>query len=157
MQWRFPQNPDPKSFSALATEFLLWAEVEPNFSRETVQKYGECLKQVWKVVGDKSVSELSKTDLLRLKSYWLAGAVITRQRPGTAKGLIFVTLEDETGNANVIVMPDVYERYRQQVLEPKFIRVHGTVQNQDGIVHLRVERVESLMVSAAQVASHDFH
>jgi len=87
----------------------------------------------------------------------VAGAVITRQRPGTAKGLIFVTLEDETGNANVIVMPDVYERYRQQVLEPKFIRVHGTVQNQDGIVHLRAERVESLMVSAAQVASHDFH
>jgi hypothetical protein len=79
----------------------------------------------------------------------VAGAVITRQRPGTAKGLIFVTLEDETGNANVIVMPDVYERYRQQVLEPRFIRLSGTVQNQDGIVHLRAERVEPLAVSAA--------
>jgi error-prone DNA polymerase len=87
----------------------------------------------------------------------VAGAVITRQRPGTAKGLIFITLEDETGNSNVIVMPDVYERYRQEVLEPRFIRVSGTVQNQDGIVHLRAERVEPLMVSAAQVASHDFH
>ncbi len=87
----------------------------------------------------------------------VAGAVITRQRPGTAKGLIFITLEDETGNANVIVMPDVYERYRQQVLEPRFIRVVGTVQNQDGIVHLRAERVEPLTVSAAQLVSHDFH
>ncbi|HEY1939964.1 MAG TPA: error-prone DNA polymerase [Candidatus Angelobacter sp.] len=87
----------------------------------------------------------------------VAGAVITRQRPGTAKGLIFLTLEDEHGNANVIVMPDVYERYRQAVLEPKFIRVSGTVQNQDGIVHIKAEHVEELKVSAAQVASHDFH
>jgi len=72
MRWQFPQNTDPKSFSALAAEFLLWAEVEPGFSRETVQKYGECLKQIWKVVGDKSLLELEKADILRLKSYWLA-------------------------------------------------------------------------------------
>lgn len=87
----------------------------------------------------------------------VAGAVITRQRPGTAKGLIFLTLEDEYGNANVIVMPDVYEKYRRAILEPTFVRVFGTVQNQDGIVHLRAEHIASLMVSAADVASHDFH
>jgi integrase/recombinase XerD len=72
MRWQFPQNSDPHSFSALATEFLLWAEVEPGFSRETVQKYGECLKQVWIRLGDKPVSDISKADLLRLKSYWLS-------------------------------------------------------------------------------------
>jgi error-prone DNA polymerase len=87
----------------------------------------------------------------------VAGAVITRQRPGTASGLIFLTLEDETGYANVIVMPHVYEKYRQVVLEPRFVRVTGIVQNQDGIVHLRAEHVESLAISAAQTASHDFH
>ena len=87
----------------------------------------------------------------------VAGAVITRQRPGTASGLIFLTLEDETGYANVIVMPHVYEEYRQAVLEPKFIRVSGTVQNQDGIVHLKAEHVDALNVSAAPMASHDFH
>jgi error-prone DNA polymerase len=87
----------------------------------------------------------------------VAGAVITRQRPGTASGLIFLTLEDETGYANVIVMPHVYEAYRQAVLEPKFIRVSGTVQNQDGIIHLKAEHVEALSVSAAPMASHDFH
>jgi len=76
--------------------------------------------------------------------------------PGTAKGLIFVTLEDETGNANVIVMPDIYEKYRQAVLEPKFVRVSGTVQNQDGIVHLRAEQIAPLEISAAEVSSHDF-
>jgi error-prone DNA polymerase len=53
-----------------------------------------------------------------------------------------LTLEDETGNANVIVMPGIYEKYRQVVLEPRFIRVSGIVQNQDGIVHLRAEHVE---------------
>jgi error-prone DNA polymerase len=87
----------------------------------------------------------------------VAGAVITRQRPGTASGLIFLTLEDETGYANVIVMPQVYEEYRQALLEPKFIRVSGTVQNQDGIVHLKASHVEALSVSAAQMTSHDFH
>jgi error-prone DNA polymerase len=66
-------------------------------------------------------------------------------------------MEDETGYSNVIVMPHVYEQYRQAVLQPRFIRVYGTVQNQDGIVHLKAEHVEPLKVSAAQVASHDFH
>lgn len=103
----------------------------------------------------KSAAELRAT--ANGKKATVAGAVITRQRPGTAKGLIFLTLEDETGNANVIVMPDIYEKYRRAVLEPRFIRVSGTVQNQDGIVHLRAEHVEVLTVSAAQMSSHDFH
>jgi error-prone DNA polymerase len=87
----------------------------------------------------------------------VAGAVITRQRPGTASGLIFITLEDETGYANVIVMPHIYEKYRQAVLEPRFVRVSGKIQNQDGIVHLKAEDVEPLMISGIQMASHDFH
>jgi error-prone DNA polymerase len=91
------------------------------------------------------------------KKATVAGSVITRQRPGTAKGLIFLTLEDETGNSNIIVMPDVYEKNRRAVLEPRFIRVSGTVQNHDGIVHLRAEHIAPLIVSAAQVVSHDFH
>jgi len=71
MLWQFPHNSDPQSFATLAAEFLLWAEVEPQFSRETVQKYGECLKQVWRRVGEKPVSEMSKADLLSLKATWL--------------------------------------------------------------------------------------
>jgi error-prone DNA polymerase len=54
-------------------------------------------------------------------------------------------------------MPDIYEKYRQAVMEPRFLRVSGTVQNQDGIVHLRAEHIEALMISSAQIASHDFH
>jgi integrase/recombinase XerD len=72
MRWQFPQNSEPNSFSTLAAEFLLWAEVEPGFSRETVSKYGECLKQVWIRLGDKPVAAITKTDLLSLKSNWLS-------------------------------------------------------------------------------------
>ena len=57
--------------------------------------------------------------------------------------------------ANVIVMPDIYEKYRRAVLEPRFLRVSGIVQNQDGIVHLRAANIEALMVTGAEVASHD--
>jgi error-prone DNA polymerase len=103
----------------------------------------------------KSAAELRDTPHGRKAT--VAGAVITRQRPGTASGLIFLTMEDETGYSNVIVMPHVYEQYRQAVLQPRFISVSGTVQNQDGIVHLKADRVEALVVSAAQFASHDFH
>ena len=87
----------------------------------------------------------------------VAGCVITRQRPGTAKGLIFLTLEDETGNANVIVMPDVYSRDPMTVLHERFVKVKGTVQNQDGIVHLKAEKILPLHVTAAETQSHDFH
>ena len=87
----------------------------------------------------------------------VAGCVITRQRPGTAKGLIFLTLEDETGNANIIVMPDVYSRDPMSVLHERFVKVKGTVQNQDGVVHLKAEKILPLHVTAAETQSHDFH
>jgi error-prone DNA polymerase len=57
----------------------------------------------------------------------------------------------------VIIMPDFYEKNRRVVLEPRFVRVSGTVQNQDGIVHLRAEYIAPLQVSAANLSSHDFH
>lgn len=87
----------------------------------------------------------------------VAGCVITRQRPGTAKGLIFLTLEDETGNANVIVSPDVYSHDPNVVLHERFVKIRGTVQNQDGIVHLKAMKIMPLQVTAAETQSHDFH
>lgn len=87
----------------------------------------------------------------------VGGCVITRQRPGTAKGLIFMTLEDETGNSNVIITPDFYEKNRVAILYERFVRISGLVQNQDGIVHLKAETISALAISAAEIASHDFH
>jgi len=112
-------------------------------------------RQQLKKMGVKSAEELKK--MPHNISAVAAGAVITRQRPGTAKGLIFLTLEDETGHANVIVMPDVYTADPMVVLHERFISVRGRVQNQDGVVHLRAEKIMPLSVSAAEVASHDFH
>lgn len=71
MQWTFPENPDPESFSALATEFLLYAEVEYRFSRESTRKYGECLKQVFMALGERTPSSFTRSDLLSLKRRWI--------------------------------------------------------------------------------------
>ena len=106
-------------------------------------------------MGIVSASELRK--LPHNKSAVAAGCVITRQRPGTAKGLIFLTLEDETGHANIVVMPDVYSADPMVVLHERFVQVKGRVQNQDGVIHLRAECILPLAVSAAATQSHDFH
>ena len=86
-----------------------------------------------------------------------AGCVITRQRPGTAKGLIFMTLEDETGTSRIIISPDFYDQNRLVVLKERFVLVSGIVQNQDNIVHLKARHIQPLTISAATVPSHDFH
>lgn len=112
-------------------------------------------RQMLRRMGIKSSTELR--ELAHGKPAVVAGSVITRQRPGTAKGLIFLTLEDETGNANIIVAPDLYSRDPGVVLHERFIRVQGIVQNQDGIVHLKAQKILPLLVTAAETASHDFH
>ena len=86
-----------------------------------------------------------------------AGCVIARQRPGTAKGFIFLSIEDETGIANVIVTPDLYERHRLVVTRSKFILVEGSLQNQDGVIHVKASRLSSLFDQMLEVRSHDFH
>jgi len=106
-------------------------------------------------MGVKSAAELR--ELSHGKKATVAGCVITRQRPGTAKGLIFMTLEDETGNSNVIVSQDFYDKNRMAVLYEKFVFISGVVQNQDNIVHLKAQKIGPLSVSAAEVQSHDFH
>ena len=91
------------------------------------------------------------------KEATIAGCVITRQRPGTAKGIIFMTLEDETGTSRVIISPDFYDKNRMVVLNERFVLVSGIVQNQDNVVHLKARSIEPLAVSAAPTPSHDFH
>jgi len=86
-----------------------------------------------------------------------AGCVIARQRPGTALGFIFLSMEDETGISNVIVHPDLYERERLVVTRGKFLRVFGKLQNSDGVIHVKAETIELLRGEAIDVRSHDFH
>ena len=89
-----------------------------------------------------------------------AGTVICRQRPGTAKGVVFITLEDETGLANAIVYADVFERYRLVITTEAFLIIHGKIQRGDeGTTHLLAEHLEPLPIGEflPASASHDFH
>jgi error-prone DNA polymerase len=86
-----------------------------------------------------------------------AGCIIARQRPGTAKGFIFLSMEDETGIANVIVTPDLYDRDRLLVTRSKFLLIEGPLQNQDGVIHVKATRLFTLSDSALELQSHDFH
>ena len=87
----------------------------------------------------------------------VAGTVITRQRPGTAKGFVFLTLEDETGISNIIVRPDVFARERIRILEEPFLLVEGILQNQDNVTAVRAERVEGIAGVPVEIESHDFY
>ena len=86
----------------------------------------------------------------------VAGMVITRQRPGTAKGFVFLTLEDETGISNIIVRPDLFDRQRDTVIRQPFLIVDGVLQHQEGVLSIRAERVEG-MNGGASVDAHDFY
>lgn len=99
-------------------------------------------------------------DLSRLpdrQHTWVAGCVIARQRPGTAKGFVFLSLEDEKGISNVILNPDLYERYRKAVNREKFLRVDGILQNQDHTISIKASRILPVSITRAETESHDFH
>ncbi len=87
----------------------------------------------------------------------VAGAVITRQRPGTAKGFCFLTLEDETGIANVIVRPDLFDARRAVIVHEPFVVIEGILQQQEGVTSVRAERVLSMGGATPAIESHDFH
>ncbi len=74
----------------------------------------------------------------------VAGLVLVRQRPGTAKGVIFITLEDETGVSNIIVWRKLYERYRRAVIGGRLLRVTGRIQREGGVTHIIAEVIEDL-------------
>ncbi|HEX5422251.1 MAG TPA: error-prone DNA polymerase [Candidatus Acidoferrales bacterium] len=87
----------------------------------------------------------------------IAGAVIARQRPGTANGFVFLSIEDETGIANAIITPQLFDQDRMAVVQHQFLMIDGKLQNQEGVVSVKAERVEPLAITRAEPASHDFH
>ncbi len=87
----------------------------------------------------------------------IAGQVIARQRPGTAHGFIFLSIEDETGIANAIIGPQLFEANRSLVTYAKFLLIDGSLQNVDNVIHVRANSIEELNITAAPMVSHDFH
>ena len=86
----------------------------------------------------------------------VAGLVLVRQRPGTAKGVIFLTLEDETGVANVVVWAAIYERFRRAVISGRLLRVTGRLQRDAGVVHVVAEVIEDMSPLLDRLLSPDF-
>jgi len=86
----------------------------------------------------------------------VAGSVIVRQRPGTAKGFVFLSLEDETGIANVIVTPGLFARHRLVLVTEPVLLVDGILQSQDGVLSIRAHRVRPIPVRGHAIPSHDF-
>jgi error-prone DNA polymerase len=88
----------------------------------------------------------------------VGGSVICRQRPGTAKGFVFISLEDESGVANVIVRPPLFEAERLVITQHPALIIEGPVQRQDGVIHVKAERIFPLRSpDMPNQASHDFH
>ena len=87
----------------------------------------------------------------------IAGCVIARQRPGTAKGFVFLSLEDETGISNAIITPDVLEKNRYTIIQGKFLMIEGRLQNLDNVISVKATTVQIISVSHAATLSHDFH
>lgn len=112
-------------------------------------------REEMKKLGIYSASDLAKVP--NGKRLRIGGCVITRQRPGTAKGLMFISLEDETGIANAIVMPDLLQKYRVMLISEQFLMIEGIAQSQDNVIHIRAEKVAPLQITRAETASHDFH
>jgi error-prone DNA polymerase len=113
-------------------------------------------RRAWlNAMGIRRASELR--DLPSGKRLRIGGCVITRQRPGTAKGFVFVSLEDETGVANAIITPDLFHRHRLLLASERFLAIEGILQNQDNVISVKAERVQPLFVTKAETVSHDFH
>lgn len=103
---------------------------------------------------------LSADDLTRCANHQyvrVVGCVIARQRPGTAKGFVFLSMEDETGITNVILTPDVFEQNRVVATRSRFLLVEGPLQQQDGVIHVKAQRLTQMHITSADMRSHDFH
>jgi error-prone DNA polymerase len=87
----------------------------------------------------------------------VAGWVIVRQRPGTAKGFVFLSLEDESGIANIIVTPQLFETNRLALVNFPFLLIEGILQHQDNVVSVKARKIQPLEMKVESPASHDFH
>ncbi len=122
----------------------------------TVGPHPMAYRRAWlNAMGIRRANELR--DIPSGKRLRIGGCVITRQRPGTAKGFVFVSLEDETGVANAIITPDLFHRNRLLLASERFLAIEGILQNQDNVISVKAERVQALFVTKAETASHDFH
>ena len=139
-----PMQPDERLFADYRSTGLTIGMHPMRLHREHMNRLG--------VIPASGLGRIPDGVLVRI-----AGSVICRQRPGTAKGFLFVSLEDETGIANALILPDLFAVQRLTIVEEPFLLIEGILQNQRGSVSVKASHVEALRVDAAVSVSHDFH
>jgi error-prone DNA polymerase len=144
---------EPSPLSPMSTEERLWADYRG--TGLTVGKHPMAHRRAeMNALGVKRAIDLERIPNGRMVR--IAGSVIVRQRPGTAKGFVFLSMEDETGIMNAIVTPDTFDRYKFQVLGERFLLIDGVLQNLDGVISVKAARIDGLRAGAA-AESHNFH
>ena len=144
---------EPSPLVPMNTEERLWADYRG--TGLTVGKH----PMAWRRIEMNALGVVPAMHLARLRDgavVRIAGSVVVRQRPGTAKGFVFLSMEDETGMMNAIVNPATFDRFKFEVLGEPYLIIDGVLQNQDGVISVKAGRVAALRAGAAP-ESHDFH
>jgi error-prone DNA polymerase len=144
---------EPSPLAPMNTEERLYADYHG--TGVTVGKHPMAYRRAeMNALGVTRAADLAKVPNGRLVR--IAGAVIVRQRPGTAHGFVFLSVEDETGIMNAIVAPATFDRYKFVVLAERYLLIDGVLQNLDGVISVKAGRIEPLRAGAAP-SSHNFH
>ncbi len=144
---------EPSPLAPMSTEERLWADYRG--TGLTVGKH----PMAWRRIEMNALGVVPAMHLARIPNgrvVRIAGSVVVRQRPGTAKGFVFLSMEDETGMMNAIVNPATFEHFKFEVLGEPYLIIDGILQNQDGVISVKAGRVAALRNGAAP-ESHDFH
>jgi error-prone DNA polymerase len=144
---------EPSPLCAMDNEERLWADYRG--TGLTVGKH----PMAWRRIEMNALGVVPAMHLARIPNgriVRIAGSVIVRQRPGTAKGFVFLSMEDETGIMNAIVTPAVFDRHKFEVLGEPFLLIDGVLQNLDGVISVKAGRIAALS-GGATAESHDFH
>ena len=140
-----PMTPGQRTYADFSNSGLSIGKHPMGYYRQRMREMG---------VMDAATAKAQRDGLLLT----VAGCVITRQRPGTAKGFVFLSLEDETGIVNIIVQPDLFNRKRQVCTTSPYVLVKGVLQSISGVISVKAGDVEELSFrEAAVMRSHDFH
>ncbi len=143
----------PSPLAAMNTDERLWADYRG--TGLTIGRHPMAYRrEEMDALGVQRASDLPRVRNGRVVR--IAGSVIVRQRPGTANGFVFLSMEDETGIMNAIVTPGVFDRYKFEVLGEPFLIIDGVLQNLDGVISVKAGRIKGLRAGAA-AESHDFH
>ena len=144
---------EPSPLVPMSTEERLWADYRG--TGVTVGKH----PMAWRRIEMNALGVVPAMHLGRIRNgavVRVAGSVVVRQRPGTAKGFVFLSMEDETGMMNAIINPATFDRFKFEVLGEPYLIIDGVLQNQDGVISVKAGRVAALRAGAA-AESHDFH